>query len=86
MNPGAGLAGVIISWSLVEKRERLVFQPCINWWVSFTDPPAKYRSTTPGNAAGCPDHHSIAMIVKELYNRRVRIKYMKWPAKVVRYL
>jgi hypothetical protein len=47
MNPGAGNAWVIISWSLRESRERLVFQPCIIRGGVFTDPPAKYRSTEP---------------------------------------
>jgi hypothetical protein len=47
MNPEAGNAGVIISWSLGESRERLVFHPCIIRIGVFSDPPAKYRSTEP---------------------------------------
>lgn len=66
MNPGAGNAWVISSWSLGENRERLVLQPCIIRVGVVTDPPAKYRSTYHNNATGRPDHHSIANC-KELY-------------------
>lgn len=47
MNPEAGNAWVIISWSLRESRERLVFHPCIIRVGVVTDPPAKYRCTYP---------------------------------------
>lgn len=47
MNPGAGNAWVIMSWSLGESRERLVIHPCIIRAGVVTDPPAKYRSTEP---------------------------------------
>ena len=66
MNPGAGHARVIKSWSLGENRERLDLHPCQYGWVLITDPPAKYRSTYHNNATGRPDHHSIANC-KELY-------------------
>jgi hypothetical protein len=66
MNPGAGHAGVIISWSLGEDRERLDLYPCKYGRVLITDPPAKYRCTTHIHATGYPDHHSIAKYFKEL--------------------
>jgi len=66
MNPEAGNAWVIISWSLRESRERLVLHLCIIRVGVVTDPPAKYRSTNHNNATGRPDHHSIANC-KELY-------------------
>ena len=66
MNPGAGHARVIKSWSLGENRERLGLHSCQYGWVLITDPPANIVAPHPYRPPAAPDHHSIAKCFKEL--------------------